>query len=228
MKVLFLLIKKDLLRDIKRPWGVILILILPVLMAGLMSLAFGGGNADKIQKQIRIHVALLDQDDDMISNMLRSASSQGNANQNLQIHPVKTIEEGIKMLEDRKASAFVALPKNLTANLLDGVTSTIQVFRNPAEGTFPTIVEQGVGLGTVFISEGIEFIGPEIKEIRNWIENKTPFENWGVAMVFFNALEKMDRIRPFINPPLITFNTIPAKEYIAPASQTLQNKGVGN
>lgn len=222
MKTILLLLKKDLLRDLRRPWGFIVFLCIPIVMATLMALAFGGQAEDQ-QTSITIHVAVMDQDDDFIADMLRSVSSQGEAGENLQLHYVENEEDGLRLLEKRKASAFVILPKNLTSNLLDGVTSTIKIYKNPAETMLPKMVELGVGLGTIFVSEGLEFIGPEIKTFREWIKEEDRFSNWSIAMTFFDSLEKIDRVRTYITPPLIQYKRVAAKDYIPSVSVPISN-----
>jgi hypothetical protein len=221
LKLILRLVQKDFLRFLKRPWGVLIIICIPVLMAALMGFAFGGRSGD-MEENIIIQVAVMDEDDDFIAGLLRSISSQGDASQNLIVHYVDTREAGFQMLEDRKASSFIVFPKLLTSNVLNSVTSTIQVYRNPAESILPKIVETGVDLGAVFISEGLEFIGPEIKLFREWVENKDRMNNWDIAMVFFSALEKMKNARDYVDPPIIQFNSIKAADYIQSASRENQ------
>lgn len=213
MKTVLLLLKKDLRRDLRHPWGMLVILCIPVVMASLMAWAFGGQAEDGDQR-ITIHVAVMDEDEDFIAGMLRSLSSQGDASRNLQVHYVENKEDGLALLEQRKASAFVIFPQNLSRDLLDGVTTTIQIYKNPAETMLPKMVELGVGLGTIFVSEGLEFIGPEIKTFREWMDDKNRMNNWGIAMTFFSSLEKLERIDPYLNPPLIRYERIAASEYI--------------
>lgn len=223
MNTVWILVKKDLLRDLKRPWGLIVLLCIPVITGWFMSLAFGGG--DDSASQIVIHVAVLDQDDNFFGGMMRSMGSQGNTQQNLQLHPVKTVEEGIRMLERRRASAFLVLPKNLTHDLIDGVTASIQVYKNPAEAMLPKVVEQGTGLLAVGISEFLALLGPQVKDVVSMLESDTTPSNWVLAMQFYQGLQKLDTVRDYVFPPLIWCETMAAKEYIPSASRIVSATG---
>ena len=112
MNTILLLIKKDLIRDLKRPWGIIVLLSIPILMTLLMSAVFGGGG--NIEDKITLHVAVLDHDDDFLSGVLRSVASQGDSGENLVLHFVDDVDEGILLLENREVSALIELPKNIT------------------------------------------------------------------------------------------------------------------
>ncbi|MFB3785336.1 MAG: ABC transporter permease [bacterium] len=223
MKTIWILVQKDLLRDLKRPWGVIVLMCIPVITGWFMSLAFGGGEGT--ESAIVIHVAVLDQDENFFGGMMRSMGSQGDSRQNLQIHPVTTVEEGIRMLERRKASAFLVLPENLTNDLIGGVTAAVQLYKNPAEAMLPKVVEQGTGLLAVGISEFMDLIGPQVKDVVDMLESDTAPSNWVLAMRFYQGLQKLDTVRDYVFPPLIGFETVAAKEYIPSASRIASGTG---
>ena len=61
-----------------------------------------------------VHVAVLDQDKDMLTGMLRSLPTQGDAARHLRLHFVENREEGLRLVEKDKVSALVVLPKNMT------------------------------------------------------------------------------------------------------------------
>ncbi|MBD3266766.1 hypothetical protein GF373_08860 [bacterium] len=223
MKILLSLVKKDLLRDFHRPLGILIFMCIPVLTAALLGIAFGGQGSN-VRESIQIHIAIMDQDEDMISRFLRMAGAQGDASKNVIIHHVETRQEGLDMLEQRKASAFIVLPDNLTADLLDATTTTIELYKNPAESVLPQIVELGLGLGTEGISAGLEFIAPELRTIRQWMEEEAdPFPS-DIGRVVEDAAEKMENFDLYISPPILTFKTIPAHEYIPSVSRNLNKK----
>ncbi|NPU99664.1 MAG: ABC transporter permease [Candidatus Omnitrophica bacterium] len=223
MNTIWILVKKDLLRDLKRPWGLLVLLCIPVITGWFMALAFGGGEGS--ESAVVIHVAVLDQDGNFIGGMMRSLGSQGDAQRNLQIHPVKTVEEGIRLLERRKASAFLVLPENLTNDLIDGVTASVQLYKNPAEAMLPKVVEQGTSLLAVGISEFMDLLGPQVKEVVDLLESGTAPSNWLLAMRFYQGLQKLDTVRDYVFPPLIRFETVAAKEYIPSASRIASGTG---
>lgn len=217
MNLILTLLKKDLLRDLKRPWSIITMISIPVILAALMANIFGGGSPES---NINLHVAVWDQDDDFFGGMLRSMGSQGDAPQSLNIHYVESIDEGIALLEKRRVSAFLVLPENMTSDLLNGATTAIKLYPNPAEYVLPRVVEQGMDLVAVGVSQAVTLVGPEIRESIDLFEGDDYPPSWEVAMIVYNAMEKMRRLRSYLFPPIITMETVPADQYILSTSRS--------
>ncbi|UCE47912.1 MAG: ABC transporter permease [Phycisphaerales bacterium] len=221
MKNIWKLVKKDLLRDAKHPWGLVVFMIIPVMTAVIMSLVFSPQS--DIQKNVTIDIAILDRDDDLLSGMLRSISNQGGAAENLKLHFVDTEEAGIRLVEKRKASAFVVLPKNLTVDLLEGTNTSIGLYKNPAEAILPTIVEEGLNIVCIGVSQALNLLQPEIKTIRKMLEQDEMPEPIEVANVASSSVERLKTIEPYLFPPLIQFETINASDYVQGADQDQAN-----
>ena len=211
------LVKKDLLRDAKHPWILVVFMIIPVLTAVLISLVFSPQG--DIQKNVMIHIAILDRDDDLLSSVLRSISNQGQAAENLKLHFVDTEEQGIKLVEKRKVSAFVLLPENLTVDLLEGTATAITLYKNPAEAILPTIVEEGLNIVCIGVSQALNLLQPEIKTIRKMIEQERMPEPIEVASVASSSVQRLRIIEPYLLPPLIQFETINASDYVQSANR---------
>lgn len=220
MKNILALLKKDLLRDLRYPWGILILMCIPLLMGTLMAWIFGGGG--EAMEQITVHVAVLDRDDDFFGGMLRSMSSQGESDRQMQMHLVETEEEGIQLLEDREASAFLIFPENLTRDLIDGATTTIRIYTNPAESVLPRVVEEGAKLIASVLSEGLKLVGPQMKEFRTLIDSDTELGNWEYALVTYRAFQKMDSVSPYLFPPLITYEAVKAEDYIPSVSRVAE------
>ncbi|MCP4610917.1 MAG: ABC transporter permease [Planctomycetes bacterium] len=211
------LVKKDLLRDTKHPWILVVFMIIPVLTAILISLVFSPKG--DIQKNVMIHVAILDRDDDLLSGLLRSISNQGQAAENLKLHFVETEEDGISLVERRKASAFVVLPENLTVDLLEGTATALTLYKNPAESILPKIVEEGLNVICIGISQALNLLQPEIKSFRKMINQDKMPEPIEVASVASSSIERLKTIEPYLLPPLIQFETINASDYVQSSSR---------
>lgn len=211
------LLKKDLLRDSKQPWVLIIFMIIPVLTAVIMSLVFAP--QEDLQKNIKIDLALLDRDDDFLSGMLRSISNQGDAGENLRLHWVDTEEAGIKLIEKRKVSAFVVLPEDLTVDLLDGNATTLTLYKNPAEAILPVVVEEGLNLLCIFLSQAVDLLKPEMKIVRTWVEREEMPDPFEAARVASGSIERLRTVEPYLFPPLIQFKTVKASEYVANMGQ---------
>lgn len=218
---IWILVKKDLLRDAKHPWGLVVFMIIPVMTAVIMSLVFSPQN--DIQKNVTIHVAVLDRDDDLLSSMLRSISNQGNAAENLRLHFVDTEEAGIRLVEKRKVSAFVVLPENLTIDLLEGTATSVILYKNPAEAILPKIVEEGLNIVCIGVSQALNLLQPEIKSIRKMMNQDRMPEPMEVASVASSSVQRLRTVEPYLFPPLIQFETINASDYVQSASRNQEN-----
>jgi hypothetical protein len=186
-------------------------MIIPVLTALIMSLVFSP-QAD-IQKNVVVDLAVLDRDDDFLSSVLRSISGQGDAAENLRLHFVETEAEGIRMLERRKASAFVVLPENLTVDLLNGDTTALTLFKNPAQAILPAVVEEGLLVLCIGVSQALNLLQPELKAIRDMIQRDEMPSSVEVARVGADSIDRLRTVEPYLFPPLIQFETIDASEY---------------
>ena len=211
MNTLWILIKKDLLRDTRHPWGLIVFMIVPVLTTVLMALVFSPQN--DIQKSVVIEIAMLDRDDDLIAGLLRSFTNQGDAAQNLKLHFVETEAQGIQLVEKRKVSAFVMLPENLTTDLLDNTPTAIRLYKNPAESILPKIVEEGLNILCLGITQALRLIQPEIKTIRDMMDRDTMPDALDVADVALSSVQRLKTVEPYLFPPLIQFKTIDGSDY---------------
>lgn len=220
MKRIWRLIAKDLIRDLRRPWGTLLLLSIPLLLTLLMGMVFGGGG--DAGENITLHVAVLDQDDDFFSRVLRSMSSQGESSRQIQVHVVDTLEEGVAMLEERKASALLLLPDNLTGDLINGASTSIGIYSNPAESILPRIVEQGADLLAIGLSQGVRLVGPQMKELGKMFEESEELpSSLEMAMIVYQGMQRVEEIRDYLFPPIIVFKTVAAGDYVPSPSPQL-------
>jgi len=224
LKTIWRLVKKDLLRDSRHPWGLAVFMIIPVLTALLMALVFSPKS--DLRENVILHVALLDRDDDFIAGMFRFMSSQGNEKQNLRLHFVDTPEEGIRLLEKRKVSALVVLPENLTADLLDDKAATLDLYKNPAESILPRIAEEGLQIGCIGLSSAINLIRPEIKTFRDLLDREAMPDPAKVGRVASDSVERLKSVEPYLFPPLIQFKTVTGSEYLRELRSSRATNGV--
>jgi hypothetical protein len=200
------LVKKDLLNDFRHPWGILVLMSIPVLISLIMALVFSPG--DDIQENVTLHVALLDNDGDLISGFLRSIGNQGDTDQNLQFQMVDSLEQGIKLVEKRKVSAFVVLPENMTKDLLDNKPVTLPLYKNPAESILPRIIEEGLEILCITISEGLDLLGPEMSSLWDMLDRDEMPDALEVAALASGSVERLQTVEPYLFPPLIQFETV--------------------
>ena len=212
VKTILTLIGKDLRRDWKHPWTILLFSALPLLMTGLMAAIFSGHSGSASMPTM--HVAVLDNDRDLLTRALRSISGQGDAAKQLQLHFVETRQEGLVLMEQQKASALVIFPTNMTTGLLDGRTNTIELYENPAQQILPKVARQGVFIIAQGLSAAAELLGEPLRDIRAMgRDNEFPTE----AAVVANAAQsvrKLGGVKTYLFPPLIQFQTVEAADYV--------------
>jgi hypothetical protein len=201
LKTLLSLLLKDFKRDFKRPWSILLFASLPVIMTGIMALVFGGRRESVSVPTI--HVAILDQDKDLLPHMLRYLAARDDAAEKLQLHFVENRDEGLHLLEKRKVSALVVLPEKMTERLLKGQVNAIELYENPADQYLPKVVRHGVSLLTVGLSSVAEVLQAESsgKPRADGSHNR-------LALVQASL-----RFLQTLRHSLIDFETVPPTEY---------------
>jgi len=216
LRNVWILVGKDLRRDLKRPGALLVFMLLPLLSAFLMALVFGPKG--DVQQNVVLQVAVLDRDDDMISQVLRSASGQADAAKHLQLHFVDSEEAGLALVEKRKVSAFVVLPERLTLDLLDGQPTKLQLYKNPAEGILPRVVDEGLQLVSLAVSGLLRLVQPELRQIRAMADGAGMPDAVEVAEVAGNTVGRLRTVEPYLFPPLVQMKTVRAAEYVPDAT----------
>lgn len=211
MRTILWLLGNDLRRDLKRPWSMLLLAAMPLVLSLLIASIFGGKGGSGPMPTIQ--VAILDQDKDMLTGMLRSLPAQGDAARNLRLHFVETRDEGLRLVEKGKASALVVLPLKMTENLLKGQTNSIELYENPAEQVLPKVVRQGVSLLALGMSAAAETLGGPLRDMRELIRSNAFPASAAVAEVASSSVEKLGHLRTYVFPPLVKFETVPAADF---------------
>jgi len=221
LKTLLSLVLKDFRRDLKRPWSLVLFALLPVVMTGLIAVIFGGlGGSATVPT---IHVAVLDEDRDLLGRALRLLSTQGRAAQEMQLHFVEDRDQGLRLLEQRRASALVVLPANVTEDLLSGRATTIELYENPAEQYLPKIVRQEVSLLADGLSGVAEVLQSTLRDVRDMVRADGLPADAAVVQAALECMQKLRRFETYLLPPLIELETVPAAEYRLQATPASKN-----
>jgi hypothetical protein len=205
------LLRNDLKRDWKRPWSMLLLGAMPLVLSLLIASVFGGKGGSGPMPTV--HVALLDQDRDLLTGMLRSLPSQGDAAQHLRLHFVESREEGLRLVEKDQVSALVVLPEQMTEKLLAGQTNAIELYENPAQQILPKVVRQGVSLLALGLSAAAETLGQPLRDMRELIRSNSFPASATVGEVASASVEKLGHLRTYVFPPLVKFETVPAAEF---------------
>jgi ABC-2 type transport system permease protein len=131
---------KELLRRRRDPFALIVWILIPLSLAGMFSLIFGGVAGGGMPKATLL---VADNDSSFVSNMLMS--SLGSSQLENIIEP-EGVEEakGIDMMTEGKASALLVIPKGFGEAFLDGTQTSLRLIKNPMESILPSICESAL------------------------------------------------------------------------------------
>jgi ABC-2 type transport system permease protein len=196
------IVRRDLIRYLRNPGRTALLFAMPLVMAGIFSLVFGGnGGAEGIS----IRVLLFDQDQSLLSRLLAGAGGSSQADGRLDIVPVGA--EGLEMMERGEASALVHLPEGFTADFLAGRQTTIEVIKNPAHRFLPQVVDEGVGILGVVLSQASVVFRSEFNQISQFRASNAFPEDAAVAAMSGDINGKLRELDHFLFPPVISLET---------------------
>ncbi len=197
------LLHKDMLRRMRNPGGFVLLLVMPLLFALLIGLAFGPSGGE--ERQIRIGLLFDDRDGSIASKMLKTAFSQGELANLFDVRPVQG-DTGRALMDQGKASALLIVPAGFGDSLLNRRPTELLLVKNPSESFGPKIAEETVRL---FAEAGDRFVriaGAPLENIRVQSERKESPSDWEVAAVAVQFSRLVDRVSDYLIPPKIGLN----------------------
>jgi len=195
------IVRRDLLRYLRNPGRTALLFALPLVMSAIFALVFGGS----VEDQISIRVLLWDEDDSLITRLIRGAGDSPEADQRLDLVPVGP--EGLEQMERGEASALIHLPEGFSRALLDGTPTTVEVVKNPAERFLPNVVEEGVILGAAVLSQGSRVFRPELATLGGFVDDEAFPEDLAVASLSGSINGKLRQSNKYLFPPVVKLET---------------------
>ncbi len=169
MSSLFCVLRKDLLRTVRSPMGIIVFLFFPVVFSLLIGLAFGGRGSAKLAP---IKLALVDEDGGFLSRFVSSAFTQEGAPVKFQVTPAK-LADAIQLVENDKVSAVLRVPKGFSDSLVAGSPTRLELIKNPAQSVYPQIVEEYVSVLALLGTTASRILGEPMREIRGQTKSWT-------------------------------------------------------
>jgi ABC-type multidrug transport system permease subunit len=200
------IVRRDLVRYARNPVRTSLLFSLPLMLAGIFALVFGGGGAGEITITVLLH----DEDESLLSKLLEGAGGSSEMDQQLNIVPVE--EEGYEMMERGEASALIHLPEGFTSDYLAGRPTTIDVVKNPSERFLPKVVEEGVSIAGVALSAGSRVFRDELEQIGGFVDNESFPADLAVASVSTGFNQKLKHLEQYLLPPVIDFESVTLSE----------------
>ncbi len=196
-----IIVLRDLRRMVRNPVRTALLFALPLMLAGIFALVFGGDAGSEIS----IRVLVFDEDQGLVSRLLGGAGSSPDMDRRLDLVPVGN--EGFKMMERGEASALVHFPAGFTQSYLDGEPVVISIIKNPAERFLPQVVEEGGRIGAEILSQGSRVFRTELATIGSMTTNTAFPSDLAVGSVASGVNHKLQSLERWVFPPVIDLET---------------------
>jgi len=200
--MLRVLLAKDLRRASRNPLPWIINLIVPLAMTALIGLVFGGNSSGGALGKIRF--AVVDQDQSVLSKMLRGSANQEQGGKYLE--PVfMERDEALREINANKISAVLIIPTNFTRNYLLGREKvSLALIKNPAESIHPAVLEEGLGAIVTAMNAVSRNFQSEFPEWQAVVDGKEDYHK--VAELIDRAGDKLKRAKNYLNPPLVSYS----------------------
>lgn len=139
MMAAFLIAAHHLLRVARNPGLVLLLVAIPVTLAGIEYAAFGPSAASG--KLPPIKVLFLDEDNTLTSRAVPQFFAGGPMKDYFELAPVDARESAKRLFEGGEASALIVVPKGFQDALLNGRKAELQLYKNPIQTFSPEVVD---------------------------------------------------------------------------------------
>ncbi len=133
------LLKKDVLRLIKQPWGFLLLSAIPIFLAFLMSTIFQNSGESV---EFKIKLAIEDHDETFISELVAGAFQRGQLGDMFDVQ--KMDGGGVELVEQDEVSALLVIPQGFSDSLLLEKPISLTLIKNPSQAFGPKIVQEVV------------------------------------------------------------------------------------
>lgn len=199
--MLRVLLTKDLRRAWRNPLPWLINLALPLCITALIGLAFGGKSDGGALGRIRF--ALVDEDDSVLTGMLRGAANQREGGKYLDPVLMRR-EEALRLINDNKISAVLIIPTNFTRNYLTGSEAvSLELWKNPAESIHPAVLEELLGATVTALNAISRNFQSEFPELREAFAGRRDYRE--IAALVERTGDKLKALKYYVDPPLVTY-----------------------
>lgn len=199
------LVRKDLLRVRRNPLRYLIQLAIPICITAVIGLAFAPGKNGQAVASIKI--ALVDEDETILSEFLRNGLSQGESQQFIDPRLVDR-EEAMALIEDNEISAVVVIPEGFSRAYLDAESPPpLELIKNPAQSFYPAIIEEMMDAAVEMLNALTRTFGTELRDMLDMLEVE---EGERVSMVAMaSLLIRLEgvfvTVEDYLFPPLIIY-----------------------
>jgi len=201
MARIFLLVRKDLLRRLRSPLSILVVLCFPLIFSAMIALAFGGGSSIP-----RAQLLIEDLDDSFLSGVLLNAATGDEMAEYFDVRQVGP--EGREEMEEGEASALIRIPENFGEDLLAGEQITFELVRNPAQGILPEIAEQSLSVFTELLSAASRILREPLEGMQGMLDADQEPTALEVASLATDLYETINLSEAFLFPPAITLKAV--------------------
>ena len=198
------LLAKDLRRARRNPTPWLVHLAMPLVITALIGLAFGGGSSGGGGLG-RIKLALVDEDDSVLTGFLRGALNQREAGEHLEL-TLTDRAAAMRLLTENQISAAAIIPAGFTADYLAGRGQVVlELVKNPAQSYHPAIVEE---LLSALVTGLNALARPLQQEAPAWQAalDRPGGPDWtALAALIQGSGDRLESARGYLFPPLIGY-----------------------
>ena len=199
MSAMIRIIKKDLLRTIRSPLGIVVFLLFPVIFSLLIGLAFGERSEAKLAP---IKLALVDEDGGFLSRFISSAFTQEGAPVKFELKQVE-MPAAIDLVENDKVSAVLRIPDGFSDSLIAGAQTRLELIKNPAQSIYPQIVEEYVSVLALMGTSASRLLGEPMRRIKEQSLQSMGAGDPFVSKVSVDIGHRMRGVGRYAFPPAI-------------------------
>jgi len=219
--MLRILLAKDLRRAWRNPLPWLINLIVPLAITALIGLVFGGGAGNGALGRIRF--AVVDEDQSILSDMLRGAANQKQGGEHLE--PVfLDRESALKQVNANKISAVLIIETNFMRNYLTAREPvSLELIKNPAESINPAVLEELLGVVVTALNAVSRNFHSDFPEWQLALEGKEDYHR--ISFLIEQAGDKLQSARRFIKPPLVSYEKPEADDETNKAATGVAKQG---
>src|ERR1041385_3170271 len=141
--MLRVLLAKDLRRAWRNPLPLLINLALPLCITALIGFVFGG--KPEANALGRVRLAIVDEDDSILTGLLRSAVTQREALRHLDPIFVER-ETAVRMIAENAIAGAFIVPTNFSHNYVQAREPvSLELIKNPAQSIHPAVLDELFG-----------------------------------------------------------------------------------
>ncbi len=202
---------KDLRWRFADPTALILAICIPVLIGGLMSLAFGGSGGPTP----RAKVLVVDEDEGFVANFIQGAGGGVGGNSLLDLESVDA-EEGRARIDRGEATALLIIPEGFSEAMFEEEPTTLTLIKNPSQTILPEIVEETLQMLVEASFYLHRVLGEPIRALADGPEDGGNFfADLRMAAISVQINQRIRALEPLLFPVVLELET----EVIRPAGE---------